>query len=159
MEQTAAFNGTTTKDQQAWKTKKGFGPLIVVATLLLGLAFHAGQMSGSTGAVNTRGAASASMMSFQAFDSMMSGKTDWCARSPPEYLDLCTCVDGACGPLIDKCFADQTKNGCADGIINCVFPCFAAGGGNDVIDKCAQKCISTPTGQLVATCIDNSGCK
>ena len=67
MEQTAAFNGTTTKDQQAWKTKKGFGPLIVVATLLLGLAFHAGQMSGSrTVAGRTRGggaAADASLMS------------------------------------------------------------------------------------------------
>ena len=48
MDQTAPLNGTTIKDQ-AWKEKKGFGPLIMVAVLLLGLAaFYAGQISGSS---------------------------------------------------------------------------------------------------------------
>jgi len=154
MEQTAAFNGTTTKDQQAWKTKKGFGPLIVVATLLLGLAFHAGQMSGSTGAVNTRGAASASMMSFQAFDSMMSGK-DYCANAG-EYKALCKCASQKCGTLIGQCFEEKGKDGCAEGLETCVLPCFKTGGD---IEKCARNCVNTPTGKLVEKCLVNSGCK
>ena len=48
MDQTAPLNGTTIKDQ-AWKEKKGFGRLIMVAVLLLGFAaFYAGQISGSS---------------------------------------------------------------------------------------------------------------
>ena len=102
MEQTAAFNGTTTKDQQAWKTKKGFGPLIVVATLLLGLAFHAGQMRGSsTVAGRTRGgaAADASLMSVDTFESMMLGQD-----CDPE-----TCCDGqVCDPTLrGNCGPDE----------------------------------------------------
>ena len=71
MEETAPLNGTTIKDQ-AWKEKKGVGPWIMVAVLLLGLAaFYAGQMSGSS-PVATRGGggADASMMSYDAFESI-----------------------------------------------------------------------------------------
>ena len=70
----STLNGTTTNDQ-AWKEKKGFAPLIMLTALLLGLAFYAGQMSGG-GTVATRGGAKASMMSFDAFESMMSGTQD-----------------------------------------------------------------------------------
>ena len=43
MENTA-LNGTATKDHEDWKKKKGFGPIIVAASLtfLLGLSFYAG---------------------------------------------------------------------------------------------------------------------
>ena len=59
MENTA-LNGTTTtttKDQDDWKQKKGYTPLIVLTTVLLGLAFYAGQSRGSNVAGGTtRGA-------------------------------------------------------------------------------------------------------
>ena len=47
MEHTA-LNGTAStttiiKDQEEWKQKKGYGPLILFAVLLLGVAFYAGQ--------------------------------------------------------------------------------------------------------------------
>ena len=49
MEKTTPLNGPTTTGQSWKETKaKGFGPLIMFTTLLLGLAFHAGQMSGGT---------------------------------------------------------------------------------------------------------------
>ena len=49
MEQTTPLNGTIIRDP-AWKKKKGLGPWIMVTALLLGLglAFYAGQRSGST---------------------------------------------------------------------------------------------------------------
>ena len=76
MENTA-LNDTTTKDQD-WKTKKGYGPIIVAVSLalLLGVAFCAGQSRGTSLAVGsgtTRGGttaiASLTMMSNDA-DSM-----------------------------------------------------------------------------------------
>ena len=117
MEQTAAFNGTTTKDQQAWKTKKGFGPFIVVATLLLGLAFHAGQMSGSSRSVagRTRGGAAvadASLLSVEAFEGLM--------RSGQDCGPEC-CGGQICDPDLweTSCGADR-KTGC--GYYNCILP-------------------------------------
>ena len=154
MENNSALNGATTKDQ-AWKTKKGYGPMVAIATLLLGLAFYAGQMSGSTVAGNTRGAAaSASMMSFQAFDAMMSGK-DWCANSPEAYKPLCYCANRVCGTIIGQCFEETD---CNAGIVNCVFPCFHTGGPE--LETCVKKCASTatPTGKKVAQCMESSGC-
>ena len=46
MENTA-FNGTVTKDHEDWKKKKGYGPIVVAASLtfLLGLSFYAGSHS------------------------------------------------------------------------------------------------------------------
>ena len=103
MENNSALNGATTKDQ-AWKTKKGYGPMVVVATLLLGLAYRSGQMSGSTGAGSTRGAAASASM-LQAFDSTpahCNGRGDFCA----EDADCCgsdICI-GVCygGILFDS---------------------------------------------------------
>ena len=53
MENTA-LNDTTTKDQD-WKTKKGYGPIIVAVSLalLLGVAFCAGQSRGTSLAVGS----------------------------------------------------------------------------------------------------------
>ena len=47
MENTALNGTTTTKDHQEWKTKKGYGPIIVALSLvlLLGLSFYAGRRS------------------------------------------------------------------------------------------------------------------
>ena len=64
MEQTT-LNSTPTEDQE-WKHKKGYTPLIVLTALLFGCAFNAGQYGGST--VSTCGDANASMMSSNAFD-------------------------------------------------------------------------------------------
>ena len=46
MENTA-LNGTTVTKDQEWKTKKGYGPIIVAVSLalLLGLSFYAGRHS------------------------------------------------------------------------------------------------------------------
>ena len=41
------LNGTTTKEQD-WKQKKGYTPLIVLITILLGTAFYAGQICGTS---------------------------------------------------------------------------------------------------------------
>ena len=113
MEQTAAFNGTTTKDPPAWKTKKGFGPWIVVATLLLGLAFHAGQMSGSSRTVagRTRGggaAADASLMSVDNFEGLM--------RSGQDCDDNTCCGGQICDPDDDayKTVCGYGKTGCGN---------------------------------------------
>ena len=43
------LNGTTTKKQD-WKQKKGYAPLIVLVTILLGTAFYAGQICGTSAA-------------------------------------------------------------------------------------------------------------
>ena len=58
MENTA-LNGTTiTKDHQGWKSKKGYGPILVVAVslaLVLGLSFSAGRQVGGGGTNFRRG--------------------------------------------------------------------------------------------------------
>ena len=87
MKETTPLNGTTIKDQ-AWKEKKGFGPWIMVAVLLLGLAaFYAGQMSGSS-PVATRGGggADASMMSFM---ESMEATTNSCHKCSEHNLCCC----------------------------------------------------------------------
>ena len=87
MDQTAPLNGTTIKDQ-AWKEKKGVGPWIMVAVLLLGLAaFYAGQMSGSGSSPGTYGGgADASMMSFM---ESMESTTTGCHGC--DYDNYCCC--------------------------------------------------------------------
>ena len=90
MKETTPLNGTTIKDE-AWKEKKGFGPLIMVAILLLGLAaFYAGQMSGSSTVVTPRGGdgADASVMSYDAFESMES-TTNSCYTCSKDNLCCC----------------------------------------------------------------------
>ena len=60
-----ALNGTTTttKDQQAWKTKKGYGPIIVALSLalLLGLSFYAGRHSDEMRMTNVVASSSSSL--------------------------------------------------------------------------------------------------
>ena len=67
MEHTA-LNGTASttiiKDQEEWKQKKGYGPSILFAVLLLGGAFYAGQSRGTIRGATT--AASPTMMSTDA---------------------------------------------------------------------------------------------
>ena len=68
MEHTA-LNGTAStttiiKDQEEWKQKKGYGPLILFAVLLLGSAFYAGQSRSTIRGTTT--AASPTMMSTDA---------------------------------------------------------------------------------------------
>ena len=103
MEETAPLNGTIIKDQ-AWKEKKGVGPLIMVAVLLLGLAaFYAGQMSGSN-AVATRGGGGAdgSVMSYNAFESMES-TTNSCYNCSRDHLCCCKTSQNQIGKYCYNC--------------------------------------------------------
>ena len=97
MEKTTPLNGPTTTGQSWKETKaKGFGLLIMFTTLLLGLAFHAGQMSGGTVAGSTRVAVTASMMSHP------SAPTNWRAA-------LCTCAQTYCPDDLVPCARKNTQ--------------------------------------------------
>ena len=56
------LNSTTTKDQE-WKTKKGYGPIIVAVSLalLLGLSFYAGRHSAEMRMTNVVASSSSSL--------------------------------------------------------------------------------------------------
>ena len=71
MENTALNGTTATQDQDDWKQKKGYAPLIVLITVLLGLAFCAGQIRGTSLAVGsgtTRGGTTATASLMMAHD-------------------------------------------------------------------------------------------
>ena len=84
------LNGTTvTKDHQGWKTKKGYGPIIVAVSLALGLSFYAGrQVGGGTsfrrGAVGLTNGVASSSLSF-----VGSGTAASVSTTPCKKIDDC----------------------------------------------------------------------
>jgi len=109
MEHTA-LNGTAStiiKDQEEWKQKKGYGPLILFAVLLLGGAFYAGQSRSTIRGATT--AASLTMMSNDAELEYMGHPT--CVKSEGTYdsqKDSCyTCGSREKGTL-GYCWNSQT---------------------------------------------------
>jgi len=133
MENTA-LNGTTTtttKDQEDWKQKKGYTPLIVLTTVLLVLAFYAGQSRGSNVAGGTtRGATATASLTYSSTSSgkLFSSKEiakAWKKYDKGAYKDGCANamaiafgegiqpagpLNYICDPAIPKCKA--TSKGC-----------------------------------------------
>ena len=110
MENTALNGTTTTKDHQEWKTKKGYGPIIVALSLvlLLGLSFYAGRR-GEVGMTN--GVASSSSLSLVGSTASLSKVCKAC-KNDDNCLKTCTCgKDADCPqwfpPTITTC--DQKK--------------------------------------------------
>jgi len=104
MENTA-LNGTTTtttKDQEDWKQKKGYTPLIVLTTVLLVLAFYAGQSRGSNVAGGTtRGATATASLTYSSTSSgkLVSPKElakAWKEYDNGAYKDGCAIALGDC---------------------------------------------------------------
>ena len=64
MENTALNGTTVTKNQEEWKTKKGYGPIIVAVSLalLLGLSFYAGRHSDAMRMTNVVASSSSSSL-------------------------------------------------------------------------------------------------
>ena len=112
MEETAPLNGTTIKDQQAWKEKKGVGSLIIMVAvvLLLGLAaFDAGQRSGSSPVVTRGGGgADASLMSSNGFGDCpgLDFTKDVCLKGHMGYI--------VCKPGTHPCWSVKNRIGDGD---------------------------------------------
>ena len=109
MENTA-LNDATTKDQD-WKTKKGYGPIIVAVSLalLLGVAFCAGQSRGTSLAVGsgtTRGGTTAI-----ASLTMMSNDADYMQQYCSVHTDRASCV-AATGFYDDPCIWARARGVC-----------------------------------------------
>ena len=106
------LNGTTStttiiKNQEEWKKKKGFGPLILFTVLLLGCAFYAGQIRGSSsGSVTTRGATTVASLMYDSSQVNDGGydvvdTTPGCVKSSGSYdpaKDYCFSCGGSVGP-------------------------------------------------------------
>ena len=105
MENTA-LNGTTitTKDHQGWKTKKGYGPSIIVAVslvslaLLLGLSIYAGRHSDAMRLTN--GVASSSSLSLVGSTASLSTTCPTTCKNDLDCWDNCfwqtRCTKGKC---------------------------------------------------------------
>ena len=98
------LNGTTStttiiKNQEEWKKKKGFGPLILFTVLLLGCAFYAGQIRGSSsGSVTTRGATTVASLMYDS-SQVNDGGYDVVDTTPG-----CVKSSGSYDPAKDYCF-------------------------------------------------------
>ena len=100
MENTALNGTTTTKDHQEWKTKKGYGPIIVALSLvlLLGLSFYAGRRSDAmrmTNGVTSSSSSSLSLVGSGTAAALSKGHqctSDLDCHNPPHMCHVGRCL-------------------------------------------------------------------
>ena len=101
MENTA-LNGTTVAKEQEWKTKKGYGPIIVAVSLalLLGLSFFAGRHSAEMRMTNVVASSSSSLSVVGSGINPIPCKTVKDCPQPapfPFKTSVCVAAAGYCG--------------------------------------------------------------
>merc|ERR1719162_2933836 len=116
MENTA-LNGTTTTTgttNQAWKTKKGYGPVVVAVSLalLLGLSFYAGRHSAAMRMTNSVASSSSSSLSLVGSGTAAAlskhgppcTKTEDCPPPPRDGGGWVQCTNGRCVAYMSHSF-------------------------------------------------------
>ena len=96
MENTALNGTTVTKDHQGWKTKKGYGPIIVAVSLalLLGVSFYAGRHSDAMRMTNGVTSSSSSSLSLVGSGTTTSLSKSTCTKDTDCYANDChRCAD------------------------------------------------------------------